>query len=65
MKRGPYKTRGVSKDRPAYYKRYYAERIAAGICTCCGGKNETRPGKSQCEECRTKNNNKQRKKTYE
>lgn len=64
MSRGPYKTRGLIKD-PAYFQNYYRARIAAGICTSCGGKNETRPGKSQCEPCRAKNTKKQLKKKYD
>jgi hypothetical protein len=50
-KRGPYKTLKITEDFSAYLRKYRQERIAQGVCTCCGGINKDRIGKALCSDC--------------
>jgi hypothetical protein len=52
-KRGPYKSLKVTADFAAYLRNYRVERVAQGICTCCGGCNSDRAGKAVCGACLT------------
>jgi hypothetical protein len=50
-KRGPYKCLKVTTDFAAYLRNYRRERVAQGVCTCCGSHNADRPGKAVCGAC--------------
>lgn len=50
-KRGPYKTLKITEDFAAYLRKYRQDRVAQGVCTCCGGHNTDRRGKALCGDC--------------
>lgn len=50
-KRGPYKMLKVTEDFAAYLRKYRQDRVAQGVCTCCGGHNTDRRGKALCGDC--------------
>lgn len=50
-KRGPYKTLKITEDFSAYLRKYRQDRVAQGVCTCCGGMNTDRRGKALCGDC--------------
>ena len=50
-KRGPYKALKITEDFAAYLRKYRQDRIAQGVCTCCGGHNADRRGKALCGDC--------------
>lgn len=50
-KRGPYKTLKLTEDFAAYLRKYRQDRVAQGVCTCCGGHNTDRQGKALCGDC--------------
>jgi hypothetical protein len=50
-KRGPYKTLKITEDFSAYLRKYRQDRVLAGVCTCCGGRNKDRLGKALCGDC--------------
>lgn len=52
-KRGPYKTLRITEDFAAYLRKYRQDRVAQGVCTCCGGHNTDRRGKAICGDCLT------------
>lgn len=52
-KRGRYKMLRLTEDFAAYLRKYRADRIEAGTCTCCGGHNKDRLGKALCITCLT------------
>lgn len=55
-KRGPYKCRGLTKDRKAYAAAYYRQRLKKGLCSHCGKPNQDRPGKTICGTCHERSN---------
>lgn len=50
-KRGRYKILRLTEDFASYLRKYKVDRISAGTCTCCGGKNTDRQGKALCGDC--------------